>query len=417
MLTAKQVAGGLKDGLHLDARGLYLQVTGKARSWVYRYQLDGKSRTMGLGSAEFVTLAAARDLAAEARKLARTGTDPIEARNRAREAAKAAATANTFREVAAAYIAAHGAAWRNAKHRQQWANTLATYAFPVIGDMGVAAIGTDQVKAILKSLWEAKPETASRLRGRIEQVLDYAAVLHWRTGENPARWKGHLAKLLPPRGKLARVQHHPALPWKDVAGFMADLARQEGMGALALRFAILTAARTGEVTGARWTEIDLQAALWTVPGVRMKAGQEHRVPLSEPAMALLRELQKAGPAPDGFVFPGSRPKRGLSSASLSAVLRRMGREGLTVHGFRSSFRDWAAEATNHPRKLAEAALAHTLRDKTEAAYRRGDLLEKRRGLMAGWAAQCAPTPRLPGRSRSLRHDRTDPCFSRYARCH
>jgi integrase len=244
---------------------------------------------------------------------------------------------------------------------------------------------------VLEPLWREKTETAARLRGRIEAVLDYATARGWRTGENPARWRGHLANLLPAPSKIAKVEHHAALPWREIGAFMSAMANEEGISALALRFAILTAARTGEVIGARWSEIDMSEAVWTVPAGRMKAAREHRVPLADDALDALREVAKlrTNPKLDGFVFPGGKPGKPLSSMALLMLLRRMNRGDLTAHGFRSTFRDWCAEATNYPREVAEAALAHTLRDKTEAAYQRGDLMEKRRQLMADWASFCA----------------------------
>ncbi len=379
-----------KPGAYGDGGGLYLHVRGRqSRSWLFRFKLHGKAHLMGLGTVVDVSLAEAREAATAARKLVRQGVDPIEAR-RARRAEQAAkAGLNTFREMAESYIAAHEAGWRNAKHRQQWRNTLDTYAFPVLGRLGVAAVGTAEVTRVLEPIWREKPETASRVRGRIEAVLDYAAARGWRTGENPARWRGHLANLLPSRAKLARVEHHAALPWREAGAFMEALGKQEGVAALALRFAILTAARTGEVIGAHWAEMDLANAVWTIPAERMKAKQEHRVPLSDAALDLLRGVARLGAEADRFVFPGARAGKPLSNMAMAMLLERMGHDDLTVHGFRSTFRDWCAEATNYPRELAEAALAHTLRDKVEAAYRRGDLMEKRRRLMEEWAAFCA----------------------------
>jgi len=378
-------------GVYGDGGGLYLQVRDVAhRSWIYRYSLAGKARWMGLGAFADVPLAEAREAAAAARKLARQGVDPI-ARRQADTAAEATrAGLHTFAEIADAYIAAHEAGWRNPKHRQQWRNTLTTYADPVLGKLSAAAVDVGAVMRVLEPIWREKPETASRLRGRIEAVLDYATARGWRSGENPARWRGHLDNLLPARGKVARVEHHAALPWQQMAAFMAKLATQEGVGALALRFAILTAARTGEAIGATWAEIDLTAALWTVPAARMKAGREHRVPLSKPALTVLRQVAKlrTDKAPDAPVFPGAKPGKPLSNMALLMTLRRMGHGDLTAHGFRSSFRDWCAEATNHPRDVAEQALAHTLGDKVEAAYRRGDLFDKRRKLMDDWARFC-----------------------------
>lgn len=395
-LNAVRVRSLVQPGSYGDGDGLYLQVRGpEQRSWVFRYKIGGRSRMMGLGVLADVTLAEAREAAAAARKLARQGIDPIDARAAEQAAANAARGLNTFREVAEAYQRAHAAGWRNAKHRQQWANTLSAYTYPVMGHVAVAAITVAEVMRAVEPLWHDKPETASRVRGRIETVLDYATARGWRTGENPARWRGHLANLLPARAKVRRVKHHAALPWGEVGSFMAALRVQRGMAPLALQFAILTAARTGEVIGARWAEMDLSAAVWTVPAERMKAGREHRVPLSDAAIAVLRELHATRPDADpaSFVFPGGRPGKGLSNMAMLLLLRRMNRRDVTSHGFRSAFRDWCAETTAYPAEVAEAALAHTIGDKVEAAYRRGDLFEKRRQLMAAWAAHCArPAP-------------------------
>ncbi len=395
-ISAAKLRTLTKPGAFGDGGGLYLQVRGpENRSWLFRYKLHGRARLMGLGALSEVSLAEAREAAVAARKLVRQGVDPIDQRQAKRAEATARAGLNTFAEVADAYMAAHAAGWRNPKHRQQWRNTLDTYAKPVLGSLSVAAIGTAEVTRVLEPIWREKPETASRLRGRIESVLDYAKTHGWRSGENPARWKGHLDNVLPARGKIAKVQHHPALPWREMGAFMAALEQQDGIGALALRFTILTAARTGEVIGARWSEIDMSASAWTVPRERMKAGREHRVPLSDGAMAVLRGAARlrVGSEPDAFVFPGTGFGKPLSNMAMSMTLRRMGRGDLTVHGFRSTFRDWCAEMTGYSREIAEAALAHTLGDKVEAAYRRGDLMEKRRRLMADWAAFCAkPAP-------------------------
>lgn len=375
-----------KPGMHGDGGGLWLNVRGEeSRSWLFRYTWGKRRREMGLGPYPDVGLAEARTKAQNARRLLREGMDPIAHRKDA--AAAAAGAAMTFREVAALYVAAHADGWRNTKHRAQWGSTLDAYAHPVFGDRPIAAVDVGDVMRALEPIWREKPETASRVRGRIEAVLDYAAAREWRAGENPARWKGHLANLLPARARVAKVEHHAALPWAEAGAFMAELDKQAGMAALALRFAILTAARTGEVTGATWTEVDLDGKAWTVPSARMKAGREHRVPLSPAALDVLRAVRLPGdPAPGAFVFPGGVRDKGLSNMAMTAVLRRMGRADLTVHGFRSTFRDWCAEQTAHPREVAEAALAHTLRDKVEAAYRRGDLFERRAVLMAEWAA-------------------------------
>lgn len=415
-LTVAEVRNA-KPGRHGDGGGLYLLVRPASpkqaergekdggRFWLFRYRpKGGKMREMGLGRAgpgrDAVTLAAARDNARAYLDVVRAGGDPLAKREaekarREAEAQAALASAVTFRDAAARYIAAHEAAWRNDKHRAQWSSSLQTYAYPSFGDLPVGSIATGHVMLALDPIWRAKPETASRLRGRIEAVLDYAKVAGWREGENPARWRGHLANMLPKRSKVARVEHHAALPWKAMSGFMAELAARQdnGMAALALQFTILTAARSGETLGARWSEIDLADAVWTVPAERMKAGREHRVPLSSSALDVLRAMARFRPMDDAkeeaFVFPGRLPRKPLSSMSMAMLLRRMGRSDLTVHGFRSAFRDWASEATAFDRETAEAALAHTLRDKVEAAYRRGDLFQKRRRLMQAWADHCA----------------------------
>jgi integrase len=389
-LNAARMRTLTKPGAYGDGAGLYLQVRGPAnRSWLYRFKLHGRSHLMGLGIVADVSLAEAREAAGSARKLVRQGINPIDQRRAQR--ADAIQPGLTFAQVAGVYIKAHEPSWRSAKHRQQWHNTLDTYAGPILGKLPVDQVDVGAVLRVLEPLWREKTETASRLRGRIEAVLDYATARGWRSGENPARWRGHLDNLLPARSKVAKVQHHPALPWREIGGFMATLAEEEGVSALALRFAVLTAARTGEVIGARWSEVDVKASTWTVSAERMKASREHRVPLSEGALDVLREVAKLStdPKTDGFMFPGGRAGKPLSSMALLMLLRRMERSDLTAHGFRSTFRDWCAEATNYPREVAEAALAHTLRDKTEAAYQRGDLMEKRRRLMAEWGMFCS----------------------------
>ncbi len=391
-----------------DGGGLYLQVSsGGSKSWLFRFMLEGRSREMGLGSFEFVGLAEARQFALDARRLLTDGVDPIDARTAAEKAAKlakASAQVNTFRSVAERYVSAHEESWRNPKHRAQWRSTLDTYAYPVLGDMPVRDIATDDVLRVLRPIWSEKPETASRLRGRIEVILDAATAEGARSGDNPARLRGHLSTLLPDHAKVAKVRHHPALPWNRVGKFLAELRIRVGMSARALEFAILTAARTGEVRGAKWSEIDLDVAVWTVPKERMKASREHRVPLSAPAVAVLRACNppKDGQDGDRYVFLGERAKKPLSEMAMEMLLRRMNEvaeggappwrdrngEAIVPHGFRSTFRDWCSEATDYPRDLAEAALAHTLRDKTEAAYRRGDALEKRRKMMDDWGVFC-----------------------------
>ena len=403
-LTAAKVSKA-RPGRYGDGNGLYLFVrSAEARFWVFRYTRGGKMREMGLGRAgpddAAVKLVEARERAADLLKLVRAGIDPLnqrddEAKKAAAEAQLAAIRGITFRTVAERYLEAHEKTWRNPKHRTQWRNTLDTYAHPHFGDLPVGDIGTEHVLAALEPIWRVKPETATRVRGRIESVLDYATARDWRAGENPARWRGHLANLLPARGKVAPVEHHAALPWADIGAFLPLLKTQAGVAAHALHFLILTAARSGEVLGARWAEIDLATKLWTVPAARMKAGREHRVPLSEPALAVMKDMAKlrARDSIEAFVFPGATEDRPLSIMAMTMVLRRMKRGDLTVHGFRSTFRDWVGEATGTPREVAEAALAHALADKTEAAYARGDLFAKRVRLMDSWAKFCAQPPR------------------------
>lgn len=390
-LTALRVTRLKKPGLHSDGAGLYLQITpggsGVAKSWLYRFSLAGKRRDMGLGSLAAVGLAEARNAATEARKLVQRGIDPIEHRRAVRAAvALEKAKDVTFGDAATAYIEAHASSWRNDKHRKQWRSTIDTYAAPVIGRLAVGAIDTGLVLKVLEPIWQTKTETAQRLRGRIEAILDWAKTRGYRDGENPARWKGHLANLLAKPSKVRRVQHHPALPYSELPEFMAALRSQAGTAARALEFTILTTARSGEALGARWAEIDLNAGTWSVPAERMKAGREHRVALSKAALAVLRAQQGDDPE---FVFPGGRARHPLSNMAMVMVLRRMERADLTVHGFRSTFRDWCAEQTAYPGEVAEMALAHVVGDKVEAAYRRGDMFEKRRRLAEDWARYCA----------------------------
>jgi integrase len=342
---------------------------------------------MGLGSLTTVSLAKAREFAGECRRIRLQGIDPIDHRNGVRAAARLdAAKAITFDECRGAYIAAHKAGWRNAKHRAQWANTLATYVSPVFGKLPVQTVDVALVMKVLEPIWSTKPETASRLRGRIERILDWAKARGFRSAENPARWRGHLDHLLPARSKVRKVKHHAALPFSEIAAFMAALRERDGVAGLALEFAILTAARTGEVLGATWDEIDLRTRTWTIPADRMKGQRQHRVPLSDDAIGLLGRMQTL--KANEFVFPGDRGKP-LSNMALLMMLRRMGRGDLTTHGFRSSFRTWAAECTGFSREVVEAALAHIIENKVEAAYQRGDLFEKRRRLIAEWAKYCA----------------------------
>lgn len=388
-LTVRGIASLRDAGYHCDGGGLYVQVAKSgSKSWVFRFSRDGKTRDMGLGSLLVVSLAQARERAASARRLLLDGTDPIEARVRARQEARLAqASPMTFAACVEAFVAGHRAGWRNAKHAAQWRSTLTTYANPVLGTLPVQSINTAHVVRVLEPLWMQKTETASRLRGRIEVVLDWAAVRGYRTGENPARWRGHLDQLLPARSKVRRVVHHAALSYAAVPDFMRKLREQQGVAAQALEFQILVAARTGETIAARWEEFDFDAAVWTIPGDRMKAGRIHRVPLSSRAMEIVRAMKAFAHSP--FVFPGVRAGCHLSNMAMLQLLKRMGQSGITAHGFRSSFRDWVAEATAFPREVAEMALAHTVRDKTEAAYFRGDLFVKRRELMQAWDDYCS----------------------------
>lgn len=387
-LSVAAINAKTKPGLYADGGGLYLQVAkGGSKTWIFRYMLAGRPRKMGLGSIHTVPLKLARERAAEQRLKLLDADDPIELRKAERMAKLAAATtALSFKEAAEQYIKAHRAGWKNVKHAAQWEATLKTYAYPVFGDLAVSRVDVALVMRVLEPIWSAKPETASRVRGRIESVLDWAKARHLREGENPARWKGHLDKLLPARGKVAKVEHHAALPYTEIGAFIRDVQKLDGNGARALEFAILTAARTGEVVGAKWQEIDLDDGMWTIPAERMKAGKEHRVPLSSRAIEILQAMPREKGNP--YVFIGDRKGRPLSNMAMLMTLRRMGRSDLTVHGFRSTFRDWTAEQTAYPNEMLEMALAHTVSDKTEAAYRRGDMVEKRRRLMDDWAAYC-----------------------------
>ena len=383
-LQALTVSKLTAPGLHFvgGVQGLALQVIGGSRAWLLRATIAGRRRDMGLGPYPEVTLAKAHAKAREARELIRQGVDPIQRQQAAQSAMRAAVVeALTFKDCAEKYIKAHRAGWKNAKHAQQWENTLAQHAYPVLGAVLVRDVKLPQVLAVLEPIWTTTNETAVRLRGRIELVLDWATARGLREGTNPARWRGHLDKLLPKPSKVNNAEHHAALPVGDVGAFMVRLRAAEGMGARALEFAILTAARSGEVRGATWGEIDCEAAVWTVPGARMKAGKEHRAPLSDAALALLAALPQG--KHDELVFKA--PRGGvLSDMTLTAVLRRMDVPAVP-HGFRSTFRDWASERSNYPRDVAEMALAHAIGDKVEAAYRRGDLFEKRRVMMADWA--------------------------------
>lgn len=388
-LNSLQIKNLSKPGYHCDGGGLYLQVSPSgSKSWIMRYALAGKPREMGLGSFATFSLAEARQRAREKRQLLADGVDPIAAK---REAIlqKSLTDANiiTFDKAAAAFIEANSSGWRNAKHGEQWRNTLATYASPIIGKLPVSKVTTALVMRILEPIWSTKTETATRLRGRIEKVLDWAKVQGYRTGENPAAWRGHLQQALPKPSKVADSGHHAALPWADIGAFMQQLRAMTGLGALAAELVILTATRTSEVLNATWAEFDLDACLWVIPKERMKGFREHRVPLSDAAMAVLKKAQ-AESTGGMYAFTNSKGNA-LSNMVCLQTLKRMGRPELTIHGFRSTFRDWCSESTSYPRDVCEMALAHAIEDKSEAAYRRGDLLEKRRALMSDWATQCA----------------------------
>lgn len=390
-MSALEVGRLRQEGAHAvgGVPGLYLQIVGGSRAWVLRYVLGGARPRMGLGSFPGVTLAQARDRARAARELIERGVDPIQERKaQLRLAEQSRARALTFKKASARFIAAREAEWRNSKHRQQWENTLTTYADPVLGQLDVATIGQDEVLRVLDPIWRTKTETAKRVRGRIEQVLDWATTRGHRQGENPARWRGHLDKLLPKPGKISRVAHHRAVPVSEAPAAVGRIAASASTGAQALLFQILTAARSGEVRGVLWSELDLEAAQWNVPAERMKGNKAHRVPLSRQAVALL-EAQPRFEESD-LVFPSIRMNQ-MSDMSLTAVMRRLKLDAVP-HGFRSTFRDWAAERTAYPHDLAEMALAHALENKVEAAYRRGDMLAKRIAMMQDWADYCLPTP-------------------------
>lgn len=372
-------------GLYADGGGLYLQVTkAGVKSWLFRYMRAGKARGMGLGPLHTIGLAEARAKALDCRRLLLDGIDPLDVKAAKRAEQKIADAKNvTFEECAKAYIEAHRAGWKNAKHADQWTNTLTTYAYPVFKSLPVAAIDTTFVMKVLEPIWTVKAETAGRVRGRLESVLDWAKVRGYRSGENPARLKGHLDTLLPKRSRVQKVKHHPALPYAEVGPFIQTLQSEEGVAARALEFLILTATRTNEVIGATWGEFNLSDNVWIVPGERMKMGKEHRVPLSARAIAIIKaqeEMQEGD-----YVFPGGRYKKPLSNMAMLQLLVRMKRDEITVHGFRSTFRDWAGETTHYPREVCEAALAHGIKDKAEAAYARGDLFNKRAALMQDWA--------------------------------
>ena len=384
-LSALTISKMSKPGVYGDGAGLYIRVTESgSKHWIHRFTLSGKAHWMGLGPYPEITLEKARQATLDARRLGLEGINPITERD-AEKARKHGAI--TFQECADQYIASHRSGWKNPKHIDQWTNTIATYCGPIIGKLPVNEVTVGLIMRVLDPIWATKAETASRLRGRIESILDWATVRGYRTGDNPARWKGQLDHLLPKASRVKRITHHAALAYAEMGEFMGKLHQQAGNGAKALEFAILTACRSGEVRLATWEEINLKDRVWIIPAERMKAGKEHRIPLSDAAIAVLKQMDQS----TNLIFPGRSEGRPLSDMSLTAVLRRMNRGDLTAHGFRSTFRDWASESTAYPRDVAEMALAHAIGDKVEAAYRRGDLFTKRTRMMEDWARFCNQT--------------------------
>ncbi len=407
-LTALAVNRLTAPGLYADGGGLYVQITRAGnKSWLFRYMQDGKAYGMGLGPLHTVGLAEARLKALECRRQRLDGLNPLEVkREKQRSRALEKAKTQSFNQCAEAYINAHKASWKNPKHQDQWRNTIATYASPIFGDLPVAQVDTSLVVRCLSPIWETKTETASRLRGRIESILGWATTSGYRAGDNPARWRGHLENLLATISKSARTRNHPSLEWSQVPAFIKVLRDIRGIGARAMEFTILTACRSGEVRGSEWKEIDFQTAIWTIPAQRMKAGREHQVPLSSPALSLLHQIKSEqqdgrdhGLIKSDLIFAGTNDKP-LSDMNLTALIRRMNEQDpkkqwldpagqrITAHGFRSSFRMWAADATNYPREVAEHALAHQLADQVERAYQRGTQFKKRIALMADWGKLC-----------------------------
>lgn len=392
-LTETKIRNLTTPGLHADGGGLYLQIRPSgARSWIFRFTLNGRTRDMGLGSVATVSLRA-RAKAAEARALRDEGIDPIE-QAKAQEGAPAGRKGGaglTFEEAAEVYMADRLKRLKSDVHRHQWRQTLEAYAYPIIGSTPVAEIATADVLAVLKPIWETKCETAGRLRGRIERILARATVEGHRTGANPATWRGHLQEALPTRSEVQPVVHHPAMDFADVPAFMTELSTRDGVGAVALKFLIFTVARTGEVTGAQWPEINWSDKTWTVPAVRAKTGRDHIVPLSTGAIAALREVEQLRDLSGGAIFPGRQGKV-LSQMTMLALLQRRMKRDVTVHGFRSAFRDWCGDEAAIDRDLAEASLAHVVKDATERAYRRRTAVERRRKVMQAWCDFCMPNP-------------------------
>jgi integrase len=390
-LTPLDVTRANKRGLHSDGGGLNLQIAkGGSKSFVFRYRFSGRIRVMGLGSSLDVSLSEARDRAFDCRRSLRDGIDPLRARENRRATQRLQdAKSISFDECSRQYIETNKSAWRNSDHASEWTATLARYASPVFGRLAVQDVDTGLIVRALEPIWTVKPVTASRVRGRIEIILHYAKARGFRIGENPAVWRGNLDHILPHPTRIKAVQHLAAMPHAEVSGLMAKLRGRREISAAALAFTILTAARSGEVTGAQWDEVDLGAKVWTIPGSRMKSGREHRVPLNDEGVAILKKMKAIRQGESGFVFSGRNAGRGISCTGMPILLRRIGIEGVTVHGFRSSFRDWTAEQTAYPREVAEACLAHVVGDRVEAAYRRTDFLERRRKLMDAWATYIA----------------------------
>jgi integrase len=391
LLNHRAILAAKKPGMYRDSDGLFLQITPPGvKSWVLRYMFDGRARYMGLGPFPTVGIADARDEAARVRRdMLSAGLDPLE--NRAAEERRRKlerAKSLSFKACSEAFIQSNRSGWSNEKHVWQWTRSLELYVYPLIGDIPVADVDTTLLMRILEPVWTTTTETAARIRGRIERVLGYATTAGFRSGENPARWKGHLENLLPKPSRVRRVTNQPALPWREVPVFFASLSKIETLSARALEFTILTAARTNETLRAEWPEMNIKGGVWTIPANRIKARREHRVPLSKSAIKILSRLDEVQPSPKRFVFPGIRRSKPLSDMSMLMTLRRMSYLNITTHGFRSSFRDWAAEETDTPREVAEMALAHVVESKVEAAYRRGDLFEKRTDLMSQWDAYC-----------------------------
>ena len=387
-LSALKIRQSRKPGYYGDGGGLWLQISaGGTKSWVFRFTLRGRSREMGLGGLSAVSLSRAREAASGCRSLVHDGIDPIE--NRRDVIAKTtldAAKTMTFDDCAMRYIAAHEAGWKNKKHAAQWHSTLQRYVSPVMGHFSVQSVDVGLVMKVLEPIWTTKTETASRVRGRIEAVIDWATARGYRTGDNPARWRGHIENLLPHRSKVQKVKHHAALPYREIADFMSILRKLDGTVKDALEFVILTATRTEETIGAMWNEVDIGTKVWIIPGRRTKTGAEHRVPLSSSVVTLLKRLDRSEGSE--FVFPGAKENRPLSNMAMLALCKRMWPRHITVHGFRSTFRDWASEQANFPNEVAEMAIGHAVSDKVEAAYRRGDLFEKRKQLMHEWDCYC-----------------------------